>query len=785
MEILKSAVPDALKLEISNSTPAQLPSTSSSLLHFFHHSPLFHQMIKDLTDPSVALCCKDRSAALEAKLKGNECFSKGDYPNALLFYSQAVRLAPVDMDDVEINMVALLYVNRASTLQKMGLLLECLRDCSRALRVSPRYAKAWFRRGKANISLGKFVDAIRDLNISLKVEISSSGKRQIEAELMIALDKFKGMGSSGKKINENQSEDRDEPDQVKLQCVSTTTKGRGVFCVDDVSEASLVHKEDPYAAIILKKYRETHCHFCFNELPADVISCTSCSIPLYCSDRCQIQAVGRKFDWSFKSFNGLEGLADDLKNYMADVRAGTSTLDTVHIAEHSHECQGFHWPLILPSEVVLAGRILVKVIEQKRRTSADSNLIEFLDLSHNYLQLPPESKLGMHIYSIILLHCLQHLYRTELPISGIMVSKLVILLSQIQVNSMAVVRMQAPEVKGPVHEPGNALTSSLEQVKVGQAVYVAGSLFNHSCQPNIHAYFLSRTLYVQSTEYIIAGTELELSYGPQVGQWDCKDRQRLLEDRYSFTCQCTGCSELNVPDLVINAYRCTKLNCLGVILDRTVAGCEKRKLKLLPDASTVYCSSPHKKVEKLNDANISEVARHVLESDYKLEPQHCLVCDSYRDLEASCAAASQADSCYKRLQDAIALNEVQSNVLLDAVRCTDLLRTVFHPYNKRIAEMEDHLAQAFYLVGELQAAIDHCKASIQILEKLYDANHIAIGNELIKLASLQILMGNSAASNSISRITAIFSRYYGSHADDIYPYLRLLKGSQDADKSHI
>lgn len=577
----------------------------------------------------------------------------------------------------------------------------------------------------------------------------------------------------------------DEPDQVKLQCLVTTTKGRGMFCVDDVSEASLVHKEDPYAAIILKKYRETHCHFCFNELPADAISCTSCSIPLYCSDRCQIQAVGKKFSRSSKSFNGLEGLADDLKNYMADVLAGASTLDTGHIAEHRHECQGFHWPLILPSEVVLAGRILVKVIEQKRRTSADSNLMEFLDLSHNYLQLPPESKLEMHIYSIILLHCLQHLYQTELPISGIMVSKLVILLSQIQVNSMAVVRMQAPEVKGPVYKPGNALTSSLEQVKVGQAVYVAGSFFNHSCQPNIHAYFLSRTLYVQATEYILAGSELEISYGPQVGQWDCKDRQRLLEDRYSFTCQCTGCSELNVPDLVINAYRCTKLNCLGVILDHTVSRCEKRKLKLLLDAPTVYSSSPHKKVEKLNDANISEVARHVFESDYKLEPQHCLVCDSYRDLEASCAAASQAESCYKRLQDAIASNEVQTNILLDAVRCTDLFRSILHPNNKRIAEEEDNLAQAFCLVGELQAAIDHCKASIQILEKLYDANHIAIGNELIKLASLQILVGDSAASGSISRITAIFSRYYGSHADDIYPYLRHLKGSQDADKSHI
>ncbi|WMV19996.1 hypothetical protein MTR67_013381 [Solanum verrucosum] len=649
----------------------------------------------------------------------------------------------------------------------MGLLLECLRDCSRALRVSPRYAKAWFRRGKANISLGKFEDAIRDLNISLMSYVT------------------------------------DEPDQVKLQCLLTTTKGRGMFCVDDVSEASLVHKEDPYAAVILKKCRETHCHFCFNELPADAISCASCSIPLYCSDWCQIQAGAPKFDKSSNSFSGLEGLADDLKNYMSDVvLAGASTLDTGHIAEHRHECHGFHWPLILPSEVVLAGRILVKIIEQNRRASADSNLVGFLDLSHNYLQLPPESKLEMHIYSIILLHCLQHFYRTELPISGIMVSKArsflqkffafkmkklhaeplfslqpVILLSQIQVNSMAIVRMQAPEVKGPIYEPGNALTSNLEQVKVGQAVYVAGSFFNHSCQPNIHTYFLSRTLHVQATEYVLAGSELELSYGPQVGQWDCKDRQRLLEDRYSFTCQCTGCSELNVSDLVINAYRCTKLNCLGVILDRTVTTCEKQKLKLLIDAPTVYS----KQVEKLKDANIAEVACHVFESDYKLEPQHCLVCDSYRDLEASCAAISQTESCCERLQDAIASNEVPTNILLDAVKCTDLLRTIFHPYNKRIAEVEDNLAQAFCLVGELQAAIDHCKTSIQILEKLYGANHIAIGNELIKLASLQLLVGDSAASGSISRITAILSRYYGSHADEIYPYLRHLKGRQDAD----
>lgn len=51
--------------------------------------------------------------------------------------------------------------------------------------------------------------------------------------------------------------------------------------------------------------------------------------------------------------------------------------------------------------------------------------------------------------------------RFSLPVFPL---QLVILLSQIQVNSMAVVRVQAPEVRGPVYEPGNALTSSLEQV---------------------------------------------------------------------------------------------------------------------------------------------------------------------------------------------------------------------------------------------------------------------------------------------------------------------------------
>lgn len=43
--------------------------------------------------------------------------------------------------------------------------------------------QAWFRRGKANASLKNYEAAIRDLEISLSMEGSLSGKKQIKEEL--------------------------------------------------------------------------------------------------------------------------------------------------------------------------------------------------------------------------------------------------------------------------------------------------------------------------------------------------------------------------------------------------------------------------------------------------------------------------------------------------------------------------------------------------------------------------------------------------------------------------
>ncbi|XP_058786654.1 uncharacterized protein LOC131661214 [Vicia villosa] len=768
MEPLKAAIPEKLKQLIGDSTVHTLRDSCSSLHNFFLHFEPFHQMVAELADPSYALCGKNKETALKYKQLGNQCFSNDDYAKALDYYTQALRRAPFEVGEIENNLIATLYINRATVLHKMNLLVECLRDCNRALQICPSYSKAWYRRGKANVSLGNNRDAICDLNIAKSVESSTGGKKQIESEVKIVLDQSKSANIAVQpRHKENSLNTVGEMPQIKLQSVSMPDKGRGTVPSHDVSPGSLVHAEEPYATIILKQCRETHCHYCLNDLPADRVPCISCSIPLYCSRQCQIKAGGQMFRISTEDNHILKNLPCDLGEYAAEVIQYKDCEQKIDdVTEHQHECQGVHWSAVLPSEIVLAGRVLAKFLS-KSSSEDITSFVEKLELSHCYERMPFESKLDSHIYAIVLLYCLKQSYTTIFSIDGISISQAVIVISQIKVNCMTVVRLKSIDAHGlsdqsggfPFHSSAR-LTSNVEQVRVGKAIYKAGSLFNHSCQPNVHAYFLSRTLYLRTTKVVAAGCQLELSYGPQVGLWDCKDRQSFLKDEYAFHCQCTGCSEVNLSDIVLNAFRCVNPNCSGAVLESRVLECEKQKIIVIKnDDISEVC---------LNAFNQNDASVHI-------QPGHCLKCGSYCDLESSRATVDKALICIKRLQDAILSKEISNTFISDALRSLHLLRSNLHAYNKVIAEAEDNLAQAFCLVGELKISVNHCKASIQILEKLYGPDDIVIAYELVKLSSVQLSLGDNSAVDSISRIGAIFSRYYGLHADLVFPYLQYLR----------
>ncbi|XP_014522619.1 SET and MYND domain-containing protein 4 [Vigna radiata var. radiata] len=776
MESLKAAIPESLKRAIEDSNVEDLQSTCSFLHRFFLHFDPFHQIIAQLADPKYGLCGKSKDDALKSKQLGNECFSNADYAKALDCYTQALRKAPLDVGDMKSNLVASLYINRATVLHRMSLLVECLRDCTHALQICPSYSKAWYRRGKANASLGNYRNAICDLNVAKILEPSMGGKRQIERELKILLDQCKSTSAIVQiQHKENSCNTVGEMPQVKLQCISIPDKGRGMVSSCVISPGSLVHSEEPYAMIILKQCRETHCHYCLNDLPADRVPCLSCSIPLYCSHQCQIRAGGQMFRMYPEKNDTFKKMPSDLGEYASEViQSNDSEQKSEDITEHKHECRGVHWPVVLPSEIVLAGRILARFL---LNSTSDSiiNFVERLELSHCYKHMSSESKLDSHIYAIVLLYCLQHSCGTMFSIDGVSISQVVIIISQIKVNCMTVVRLKSIDAHGlsghfgefPLKSDAHS-TSNVEQVRVGKAIYKAASLFNHSCRPNAHAYFLSRTLYIRITHGVAAGCQLELSYGPQVGLWDCKDRLNFLKDEYAFHCQCIGCSEVNVSDLVLNAFHCVNPNCSGAVLESRVLDCEQQKINHFTITDLV---------EKNDD--ICEVPLNVFKQNgahIHGQPGYCLKCGSYCDLESSHAAVSEALICIKRLQDAKSSKEISSITISDALMSLQSIRLNLHAYNKLIAEAEDSIAQAFCLVGELQLSVDHCKASIQILEKLYDTDDIVIAYELVKLSSIQLSLDDSTAMESINRIDDIFSRYYGRHADLVFPYLQYLRG---------
>ncbi|XP_078442211.1 tetratricopeptide repeat (TPR)-like superfamily protein isoform X3 [Wolffia australiana] len=661
MEELKLLLPQELKRAISNSSSEDLDNTCRWVVNVLRSSSPFQHVVRELTDSNLGLCKKSRDVALDFKQSGNNCYVHGDYAKALGFYSRALRHAPTSSDDMDKTLLATLYTNRASSMLNLDHIEECKRDCSRAITIYPLYVKARFRRGKAHILSKNYEEAVHDLEAALEMEKSVSGKRQIKTDLDLALKSVKSTALRvfspvhPVEIRLASSSSESCESMTELHCKEEEDKGRGMFSLNHIPPSTLLLSEEPLAAIVLKTMRETHCHFCLNDLPSDAIFCSLCTIPSYCSEKCREAATGR---------------SDGIKQ---------------EFAEHRHECGGANWSAVLPSDVVLTGRVMSKIIYGGENSSNDDAFQKKLDFIHHYGRMALGVKVEFHILSAVLSCCLNNYFGHLFPFNEFSVVQLVIIMSQIKVNSMAIVHMKCLQdlgVTSPIHK---VQTTNIEQVRVGQALYCTGRLFNHSCLPNIHAYFLSRRLFMRSTEPVAAGFPLELSYGPQENDEIMKVGRLLY---------------------IHNGPKIRSGSCLS-------CGLETEPRKLAP--------APRATLQKI------------------------------RSLKECPEAVDQA------------------------VEALHQLRSVRHAYSRDLAQAEDMVAEMFCSGGDLKSSIDHSKASLKILEKLYKENHIAIGNELVKLASLQRALGDDeSALDSVGRLEGIFSLYYGRHAGEVNPFIKCL-----------
>eukprot|EP00667_Euglena_gracilis_P020983 EG_transcript_22855 len=88
------------------------------------------------------------------KEAGNQLYKAGKYAAALDRYGEALHLQPAEPT---------YYANRAAAAFMLGMLDQCVADCTAALALQPGYTKALLRRGRCHTLRRAWAPALRDL----------------------------------------------------------------------------------------------------------------------------------------------------------------------------------------------------------------------------------------------------------------------------------------------------------------------------------------------------------------------------------------------------------------------------------------------------------------------------------------------------------------------------------------------------------------------------------------------------------------------------------------------
>lgn len=98
----------------------------------------------------------------ELKAKGNACFTKGAFQEAVDFYNRAIDAASDN---------AVLYSNRSAALLRLGRVSEARADAEQCLSLRPDWEKAHYRLGAVWEQEGNLDEVSRHIMRSASVEI--------------------------------------------------------------------------------------------------------------------------------------------------------------------------------------------------------------------------------------------------------------------------------------------------------------------------------------------------------------------------------------------------------------------------------------------------------------------------------------------------------------------------------------------------------------------------------------------------------------------------------------
>ncbi|RWS27552.1 SET and MYND domain-containing protein (SMYD)-like protein, partial [Leptotrombidium deliense] len=321
-----------------------------------------------------------------------------------------------------------------------------------------------------------------------------------------------------------------------VEIASNLETGRSLKVNRNVLKGELLVVQKPFASVLTPSRYNTNCYFCLRSLCKHIqYPCSNCTQVFFCNRNCYSEC--------WQKYHKYECCRLELLNFSKD----------------------FHLQPKLALIILLSAGFenVFDAIQNDKNTKIDFSSLNYaainslMDHSDSCVDFTPSCNLMLLFLSKVF----PQLSNDKIALLGCVILKHI---QQIHVNGKYIYERTTKNT--------HASIETLQDTKIGCALYQTFSLLNHSCKPNALTYiFDGHILYVKALRNMNAGEEILISYGSNCKWQNTLERRSFLKKYYFFNCECWACvNDLNPKSKAVLCELCsgtavlttTHINCL-------------------------------------------------------------------------------------------------------------------------------------------------------------------------------------------------------------------------------